>query len=312
MTCRCGCGASTKNEFAPGHDARYKGMLLRYMKEGHSWAKEELVERGWLRNTRRFFGVEIEFDVTDIFTSSTMDIVVDELVKGGIPCRRTWYDETEPDTWALKTDASCGLELVSPKLSGKSGMDQVKKVCRILKSISFVKITDSCGLHIHHDASGLTASQIVGVAAAYTVHQDQINKLVRRNRTSNSYCLPLSLDTIRELYNSIARGNTLTNAVIHSNVTRYSAVNLCSYAKHGTIEFRQLQGTLDADVILTWLKFGQGVISSVQRGVFRFSRFQEYTEITEYETSDNLMLSQNDMSLLSAKAQIADQAAWAA
>ncbi len=48
--CACGCGqpiVGQKAKFAPGHDQRYKGELLRRYDGGDEAAGAELVERGW-------------------------------------------------------------------------------------------------------------------------------------------------------------------------------------------------------------------------------------------------------------------------
>lgn len=54
-SCLCGCGSVTKGgKFAPGHDARLKGRLIRAHRSGDTTAQQQLVELGW----GRFIGVE--------------------------------------------------------------------------------------------------------------------------------------------------------------------------------------------------------------------------------------------------------------
>lgn len=47
--CECGCSliVNPKRHFAPGHDQRHKGVLLRRFDEGDTAAAVELTERGW-------------------------------------------------------------------------------------------------------------------------------------------------------------------------------------------------------------------------------------------------------------------------
>lgn len=47
--CECGCAVivNPKRHFAPGHDQRHKGVLLRKFDEGDTAAAAELIERGW-------------------------------------------------------------------------------------------------------------------------------------------------------------------------------------------------------------------------------------------------------------------------
>lgn len=47
--CECGCGTvvSPKARFKPGHDARYKGALLKQFDAGNEAAGATLVKNGW-------------------------------------------------------------------------------------------------------------------------------------------------------------------------------------------------------------------------------------------------------------------------
>jgi hypothetical protein len=50
--CACGCSliVNPKRHFAPGHDQRHKGNLLRRFDGGDESAAVELMERGWKTN----------------------------------------------------------------------------------------------------------------------------------------------------------------------------------------------------------------------------------------------------------------------
>jgi hypothetical protein len=39
------------------------------------------------------------------------------------------------------------------------------------------------------------------------------------------------------------------------SISRYRKVNIASFNRHGTIEFRQHEGTMDPDRILNWVQF---------------------------------------------------------
>jgi hypothetical protein len=47
LLCQCGCGNTTKNRFAMGHDARHKGNLLARSDAGDQAAGAELISLGW-------------------------------------------------------------------------------------------------------------------------------------------------------------------------------------------------------------------------------------------------------------------------
>jgi hypothetical protein len=45
--CECGCGAEVTRRFLPGHDARYKGQLLKRLDAGDNEAQDILISNGW-------------------------------------------------------------------------------------------------------------------------------------------------------------------------------------------------------------------------------------------------------------------------
>jgi hypothetical protein len=51
--CRCGCGATTKGRYAPGHDAKHKGRLIKDTRSPDARVREmacrELADLGWGR-----------------------------------------------------------------------------------------------------------------------------------------------------------------------------------------------------------------------------------------------------------------------
>lgn len=52
-----------------------------------------------------------------------------------------------------------------------------------------------------------------------------------------------------------SHSNFLTQILSRGFSDRYKKLNLCSFAQHGTVEFRQLEGTLDSDKVLNWIEF---------------------------------------------------------
>lgn len=94
------------------------------------------------------------------------------------------------------------------------------------------------------------------IVLRYFLNQEAINKLVTPSRRNNRYTWPLtkygrlSVDQINAC-NDVQELNQLVSSIEH----KYTAVNLVPYARLGTIEFRQHQGTTDADKIIKWCEF---------------------------------------------------------
>lgn len=186
----------------------------------------------------RRFGVEIEFFGV---ARHTVQRAIDT---GAIPTG-----------WKVKNDISvtgAGLELVSPPLSGEQGLASVRTTCDWLASVD-AKVDRSCGLHVHHEARDLGAAGIARVARVYSDHQDLLNWLVSPSRRGGSqYARPLTNSDVEYIERS-ARGSYL------SAPSRYLAVNVQSFGRHGTVEIRQHQGTLSFRKIEAWVRLGQGI-----------------------------------------------------
>jgi len=93
---------------------------------------------------------------------------------------------------------------------------------------------------------------IKDVVLRYAIHQLDINKIFPPSRTNNRFCqgLELCVDAIRQCDGSVS---SLMNAIQrHSSTNRrdkFFAINLQSYARYGTIEFRQHGATLERDKV---------------------------------------------------------------
>lgn len=266
-TCECGCGTPTTRRFARGHDTRLKAELKRRWREGRDLtALNELRTRGWLDNVKetRKFGVEIEFLVP---SQNALLQLAAEMGMRGLTCYIQGYNHNDVDYWKVTTDSSVhgsgvtagwvGRELVSPPLSSKEGKRQLRLACEALEAVG-AKVNTSCGLHVHHDARHLTDRAIVRVAEAMVEYGDDMDQMVSKSRRGNSYCYKFGryeLDSIHAV--------GLRRYMEQSS--RYQTLNLSAYLRHGTIEFRQHQGTVEYAKIVAWVEVGQAMIRAAQR-----------------------------------------------
>ena len=200
----------------------------------------------------RNFGIEIEFN------GISRDTAAAALRAAGVDARTENYNHPTRDYWKLITDASVsgtGLELVSPILCGEEGFAQVKLVMDTLTAAGG-RVDRSCGMHVHHDAAGLSGDDIANIVEVYVANQDAIDRLVAPSRRGQSqWASRLSSREVQALAQSFRTTGTTTR-----EVSRYRSINTASYVAHGTIEIRQHQGSLSADKAVAWIKFGQALI----------------------------------------------------
>lgn len=203
------------------------------------------------------FGIEIEFinSTFDVFT------IARTLTENGIATNYESYNHRHSNQWKLTTDASVvgGLELVSPVLKGESGIEQINKVCKVMERLG-CKINKSCGLHVHHKVVKSRAkSTMRNALRLYADHQSQFSAMLPPSRTNNRYC-----QEINQLRHNFSDDNELTQFAFNS-YNRYHAVNPLAFWRHGTLEFRQHSGTIEAKKIINWVLITQKIVERAEK-----------------------------------------------
>jgi len=141
------------------------------------------------------------------------------------------------------------IECVSPVLSGKSGLESLKKCCNTINAAG-ARVNVSTGLHVHIGAESLTDEQYVSVFVNYKMLETVIDTFMAASRRGNGceWCKTLINSNF-----SWCHTKSDVREVLHDS--RYFKVNPCSYARHRTIEFRQHQGSTDFKKISAWVNF---------------------------------------------------------
>ena len=221
------------------------------------------------RNRR--FGVEMEC------YGVRQDVVAEELRNAGIMCHIEGYNHETRAHWKIVVDGSIQganpFELVSPPMRGDEGLETIKKVCAVLNRLG-VKVNRSTGLHVHHEASDLTADHIKAVLTFYWKYEDVLEYFLPPSRRNNFYAQPAfprggacgyayshSPDPVtgwRRALDQFTRRDQIRQFMTSE---RYAVVNLAALPRHGTLEFRQHGGTVNADKIIAWVALTQWMLT---------------------------------------------------
>lgn len=146
-----------------------------------------------------------------------------------------------------------GPEFVSPILQGDEGFKHIKKLCNLN-----VEADESCGFHLHIDATDLTPARVAKIARAYKMIEGYLFEMVDPERRCNQYCRPIETNFrgvrdeasfLRAVYGTNDKGEA--GAKYHHK--RYEFFNSHSYFHRGTVEIRLHHGTFDADEIRDWI-----------------------------------------------------------
>jgi hypothetical protein len=238
----------------------------------------------------RYFGVEMEL------TGPASYIIIRTLRDAGI--QMAAYNEDNLDAmsyghtntnrhvWSLKQDSSVhgrGLELVSPKLRGDAGFEEVQKVCEALADCG-ATVDRSCGLHVHHDFRGLTLRQVKRQVLALVDAQAFMLAMVAPSRRDNGYS-PSWNSSHRDSFESITDLSDISSAA-----TPRGTVNVWAYPEHGSVEVRAHAGTTNPNKIMAWIRFGQAVFAAAEaRVTLPTSPSDWYGDVTESDLQEFLV-----------------------
>ena len=213
----------------------------------------------------RTFGVEIEFTSTHRLSTIGRQLQ-EKLATTNIFVHVENYNHNTRNHWKLVTDSSCGFELVSPILTGQEGMNDLHTIVTALETLN-VKVNRNCGIHVHVGVEDATSLKIKNLVKYYIKNQKLIDSVMpnSRRQNNNSYCRNIEAytpQTFKKL-NSIHANNKRMNFSDEMSVSgfanhlsgRYRKLNLQSFRRYRTVEFRQHSASLCAKKITTWTAF---------------------------------------------------------
>ncbi len=232
--------------------------------------------------------------------------------------------------WKLVSDASIdcetrrgstrnkeySVEFVSP-ICRYEDIPTVQEVVRCLRRAG-AKVNDSCGIHVHVDASTHSVKTLRNIVNIMAAKEDLLYKALDVEVERQYYCKkadtrfldemnhkrPQSMDELETIWY-----NGRSGRYEHYNDTRYHALNLHSVFSKGTIEFRLFNSTLHAGEVKSYIQLCLAISNQalVQKGASRTktqSPNEKYTFRTwllrlgmigdEFKTARNFLLKKLD------------------
>jgi hypothetical protein len=225
----------------------------------------------------RRFGVEIEMAELGRYETRSQ-LAADLTLQTGIDVVSESYNHTCRTHWKIITDGSCGYELVSPPLFGEQGLADLKAILERLNFMD-VRVNKKCGLHVHIDAENATTREVGMIVAKYAKYEKAIDRMmpISRRESNNRYCRSV----MQEFYRSADR---YRNNGLTWGHTRYYKLNVASYSRHGTIEFRQHSGTTDYEKIKNWIIFCMQFVNRAVQPNQEFERMRSPISVSNMKS----------------------------
>ena len=158
-------------------------------------------------------------------------------------------------------NAAYVVEFVSP-ICKYEDIETIQELIRKLRTAG-AKVNDSCGIHIHVDASSHDAKTLRNIVNIMAAKEDLLYKTLKVNVHRQHYCAkadtrfldelnekrPTSMNTLESIWY-----NGPTGRYQHYDESRYHGLNLHSVFSKGTIEFRLFNSTLHAGEIKSYIQ----------------------------------------------------------
>lgn len=192
-----------------------------------------------LRKTAGDFGIEIEVEGAKlpgalVKGAGLWKIVDDGSLRGRFPDQRAEYVLINP---VQHKSVKQALEALSSDLA-KSELD-----------FSF---RTSC--HVHVNVQELTDVQLQNFVYAYLLLEEILVNYCGEERVNNRFCLRFrDAEGLYETLYDLFSNGVKSLARVNGDQVRYAALNLHAVRKYGSLEFRSMRGTLEVDVLTTWI-----------------------------------------------------------
>jgi len=191
--------------------------------------------------------------------------------------------------WKLKTDLSCGGEIVSPVLTYPKGITEIAIVCDMVKKIekeAKIPVTDGeCGLHFHFDVTDfaenprkfsnlfilIKLSELIFYQMYPNRRMDFAGPLEINMRQA---CRIRDLNDLKDVWyrgsnNVKDRGAIYENSFLQNHIpgerydgTRYHGFNIHCFYQQGTVEFRYCEATFDPLHIVAWYEMCLAIVET--------------------------------------------------
>jgi hypothetical protein len=157
--------------------------------------------------------------------------------------------------WACKPDGTRGVdaEAVSPILNDGSLNESLTAARALLKAGATVN--RQTGYHVHIGADHYGNDGIAATVRNWYTAANAIGALVAKSRLNNHFCNHNLSEAVIDQWTESIRNGSIRNI----SGTRYLSLNLDSYQRHGTVEFRLHHGTLNGKKIQAWAEFCEAI-----------------------------------------------------
>ena len=213
-------------------------------------------------NKYRRVGVELEYNAWDKVSRSysvndlphgiynIAELCVNALQKN-VKINK-WHSTNNNDTWVLKPDSSCGLELCSPPQSIFMLKKDLQKFFNTIKNNNIIFVDKRCSFHVHVEIQDFEYYDLVYLMESWIRLEPIFFILTKQDRWINNYCKALCL-----CFEHKPKDQEYTKEIVNTVCdNKYYSLNLCNFKKKKkcTVEYRIMgnDACVDFDSAYNW------------------------------------------------------------
>lgn len=109
-------------------------------------------------------------------------------------------------------------------------------------------------VHVHMNMQQCSYQQILNTIYTYILLEDPLMNFCGESRKGNRFCLRVEdAEYLITVLTGLFGGGVRELGRIQKDITRYSAINIESLRKYGSLEFRAMEGNLNVSRLTTWV-----------------------------------------------------------
>lgn len=188
-------------------------------------------------------GLELEIEGQDLPSQGSLEKIVGGKTKS---------------QWSTKTDGSLRGEALEYVLSTPCSFEEINPLVSGLyskfKSIGTeLRLTNRCSTHVHVNMAGKKVNEITSAIALWTAFEEPLTLWAGEERVNNHFCL-----TSKDSNNGTVqawRGFLRSGSRNFRDNLKYSALNILTLHRFGSIEYRVMNASEDPQRIIDWSRF---------------------------------------------------------
>lgn len=191
--------------------------------------------------------------------------------------------------WVIEHDGSLkgadNAEYVSKGALPRDGVVHALELLEEQYKLCESRVDESirAGVHVHLNVQDKTPLELMTFLTTYFILENYFVNWCGKGRVGNHFCL--RAEDAEFVVNQLVKvGQTKDWRHVNTEDVRYSALNLLSLFKYGTVEFRSMQGTRNLKKVLTWVD----LILQLEKGAMQFGNPREVIQgLSDFNGPDN-------------------------